>query len=57
MSETLSYCTLAPVGTPLRELEDMLFDLSNAVRADLHNPKTVVELWTHRTRPKNLGDL
>lgn len=53
----LSYCTLAPVGTPLQELERMLFDLSDALRADPDNAKTVVELWTHRTRPKNLGDL
>jgi len=53
----VSYCTLAPAGTPPKELENMLFDLSDAVRADWENPKTVVELWTHRTRPKNLGDL
>lgn len=56
-SEVLSYCTLAPVGTPLLELERMLFDLSDGLRADPDNPKTVVELWVQRTRPQHLGDL
>lgn len=47
--EVMSYCTLAPVGTPLRELERMLLDLSDALRADWENPKTVMELWTSST--------
>jgi len=56
-SDVMSYCTLAPVATSEAELRRMLDDLVGAIYSDPFNVKTVVERWTHRTRPNDLGEL
>jgi hypothetical protein len=50
-SDTFSYCTLAPTWTSREGLERMTNELVRRLYADPQNPRNVVEMWTHLTRP------
>lgn len=49
--EVDSYCTLTPIDTPRKKLQEMTRDLLNRLPTDGTYNKFVMQAWTHRTDP------